>query len=230
VLEDQFGEDFHPIPLPDYQEQSVAEMRASAAAFYELVRRRHSVREFSDRPVPRDIIEQCLLSAGTAPSGANHQPWHFTVITDPAVKHRIRVEAEVEEQEFYSGKAPQEWLDALSPLGTDEHKAFLEKATLIAIFAQRHGELPDGRRVKHYYVPESVGIATGFLISALHNAGLVTLTHTPSPMNFLNEICERPDSEKPYLLLVCGYPETDCKVPEFGGTRIGIDEKVTWFK
>jgi len=216
--------------LEGYEEFDAAEMTRRSADYLAQMKMRRTVREYDDRPVPEDVLRNCLETAITAPSGANLQPWHFTVITDPAVKHRIRVEAEVEEQEFYSGKAPQEWLDALSPLGTDEHKAFLEKATLIAIFAQRHGELPDGRRVKHYYVPESVGIATGFLISALHNAGLVTLTHTPSLMNFLNEICERPDSEKPYLLLVCGYPETDCKVPEFGGTRIGIDEKVTWFK
>ena len=216
--------------LQGYEEFEPAEMISRSADYLQQMKLRRTVREYEDRPVPEEVIRNCLETAITAPSGANLQPWHFTVITDPAVKHRIRTEAEVEEQEFYNGKAPQEWLDALSPLGTDEHKMFLEHATLIAIFAQRHGQLADGRRVKHYYVPESVGIATGFLISALHNAGLVTLTHTPSPMNFLNEICERPEGEKPYLLLVCGYPAADCKVPAFGGTRQGLDEKVTWFK
>jgi len=216
--------------LHGYQEFDEAEMTRRSAKYLAQMKLRRSVREYDDRPVPEEVIRNCLETAITAPSGANLQPWHFTVISDRAKKHQIRVEAEAEEQEFYNGKAPQEWLDALSPLGTDEHKMFLEHATLIAIFAQRHGALADGRRVKHYYVPESVGIATGFLISALHNAGLVTLTHTPSPMNFLNQICERPETEKPYILLVCGYPAADCKVPAFGGTRQGLDEKVNWFR
>jgi nitroreductase len=155
-----------------------------------------------------------VKAAGTAPSGANMQPWHFVVVSDPAIKHRIRTEAEREELEFYQHKAPQEWLDALAPLGTDEHKPFLETAPyLIAVFAQSYGVLPDGRRVKHYYAQESVGIATGFLIAALHHAGLATLTHTPSPMNFLNEILERPKNERPFLLLVVGYPSDDSVVP-----------------
>ena len=153
----------------------------------------------------------------------------FAIITDPAVKRRIRLAAEEEEREFYRERAPQEWLEALAPLGTDERKPFLERATLIAVFAQRFGELPDGRRVKHYYVAESVGIATGFLIAALHTAGLATLTHTPSPMGFLNEICRRPDNEKPYLLLVTGFPTPDCRVPEFGGRRRSLEETTSWF-
>ena len=215
-------------PLEGYEEYPAEEMKRRSAEFLELMKRRRSVREYDQRPVPRDVIEDALAAAITAPSGANLQPWHFVVITDPEKKREIRIAAEEEEQEFYNGRAPEEWLDALAPLGTDEHKPFLEHATLIAIFAQRHGKLADGRKVKHYYVPESVGIASGFLITALHTAGLVTLTHTPSPMAFLNEICGRPDTEKPYILLVCGYPAEDCKVPEHGGKRHPFDQAVTW--
>jgi nitroreductase len=201
-------------PLPSYREVPVEEMRTRAAAFYEEVRRRRTVREFSDRSVPRGIIETCLLAAGTAPNGANLQPWHFVVVSSPEIKRKIRMAAEEEEREFYSGRAPQEWLDALAPLGTDEHKPFLEDAPyLIAVFAQRYGILPDGRQVKHYYVNESVGIATGILITALHHAGLVTLTHTPSPMGFLKAILHRPEHERPFLLLVVGYPAEDARVP-----------------
>lgn len=192
-------------------------MLCRAAEFRQQMQRRRTVRFFSDRPVPREVIEDCLLAAGTAPSGANLQPWHFVVVSDPAIKRRIRVEAEAEEHEFYTRKAPQEWLDALAPLGTDEHKPFLETAPyLIVVFAQSYGVLPDGRRVKNYYVQESVGIATGMLITAVHNAGLVSLTHTPSPMGFLNEILGRPANEKPFLILVVGYPTEDAVVPDIG--------------
>ncbi|MHA1567767.1 MAG: nitroreductase family protein [Alphaproteobacteria bacterium] len=215
-------------PLQSYREYPEDEMVARAKAFTADIKRRRTVRDYADRPVPREVLEQALLAAGSAPSGANLQPWHFSVITDRAVKHRVRVLAEEEERDFYNNRAPEEWLEALSPLGTDEHKGFLEAATLIAIFAQRFGQLADGRRVKHYYVPESVGIATGFLIAALHNAGLVTLTHTPSPMGFLNEICGRPDNEKPYILLVTGYPTDDCVVPAFGGTRKDLADYTNW--
>lgn len=188
-----------------------------AAAFRGQMQRRRTVRYFSDRAVSREVIEDCLIAAGTAPSGANLQPWHFVVVSDPAIKQRIRIEAEKEEHEFYSSRAPKEWLDALAPLGTDEHKPFLETAPyLIAIFAQSYGVLPDGRRVKNYYVQESVGIATGMLITAIHHAGLVSLTHTPSPMGFLNEILGRPANEKPFLILVVGYPATDAVVPDIG--------------
>ena len=198
--------DFHELP-PD-------EMRKRAADFYAEMRRRRTVRDFSSRPVPAGVIEDCLRTAGAAPSGANLQPWHFVVVSDPAVKLRIRTAAEAEEREFYSGRAPQEWLDALAPLGTDPQKPFLETAPiLIAIFAQSYGLLPDGRKVKHYYVQESVGIATGLLIAALHHAGLAILTHTPSPMAFLNEILDRPTHERPFLLLVVGYPAEDAQVP-----------------
>lgn len=164
--------------------------------------------------MPREIIEECLLVAGSAPNGANLQPWHFVVVSDPRVKHEIRIAAEQEEMEFYNRRAPQEWLDALTVIGTDEHKPFLETAPyLIVVFGQNHSYLPDGRRVKNYYVNESVGIATGFLIAAIHNAGLVSLTHTPSPMGFLNTILDISPDEKPFLILVVGYPAEDAQVP-----------------
>lgn len=205
------------IPLTSYREFSPEEMRQRAAVFREHMLRRRTVRYFSDRPVPREIIEDCLTVAGSAPSGANLQPWHFVVVSNPAIKQQIRAAAEREEQAFYHGRAPQEWLDALAPLGTDEHKPYLESAPhLIAIFAQSYGLLPDGRKVKNYYVQESVGIATGMLITALHHAGLVSLTHTPSPMGFLNEILGRPAHEKPFLLLVTGYPADNAVVPDIG--------------
>ncbi len=209
------------IPLPEYQELPADEMCACSQAFQAQMQRRRTVRDFSDRPIPPEIIEQAILAAGTAPSGANLQPWHFVVITSPTIKKRIREAAEIEEREFYQQRAPQEWLDALAPLGTDEHKPFLAKApVLIAIFAQSFGVLPDGRKVKNYYVQESVGIATGILITALHTVGLVSLTHTPSPMSFLNEICERPANEKPFLLLVIGYPAENAQVPNIHRKKI----------
>jgi iodotyrosine deiodinase len=178
------------------------------------MRRRRTVRDFSDRPVPRAIVETAILTAGSAPSGANQQPWTFVAVSDPDTKRRIRLAAEEEERAFYAGRAGDAWLEALAPLGTDWEKPFLETAPwLIAVFAQRHGIAPDGAKVKHYYVPESVGIATGFLIAALHHAGLATLTHTPAPMGFLNEILGRPDHEKAAILLVVGYPAADATVP-----------------
>lgn len=188
---------------------------AAAHEFDERMQRRRTIREFSDRPVPREVIEACLRAAGSAPSGANLQPWSFVAVADPEIKRRIRKAAEEEEREFYNGRAPQEWLDALAPLGTDEHKPFLETASwLIAIFVQRTGVLDDGRHVKHYYAVESVGIATGLLIAACHMAGLATLTHTPSPMKFLNEILDRPGNERPFLLLVVGHPAEGAVVPD----------------
>jgi nitroreductase len=208
-------------PLADYQEHSVDEMKRRAAMFYEQIRRRRTVRHFSDRPVHREVIDNCLRAAGTAPSGANMQPWHFVVVSDSAVKHRIRIEAEKEEHDFYHHKAPQAWLDALAPLGTNEDKPFLEIAPcLIVIFAETYGRLPDGRKVKHYYVQESVGIATGILITAIHHAGLVSLTHTPSPMGFLNEILGRPSHERPFLILVVGYPAEGATVPAIAKKRL----------
>jgi iodotyrosine deiodinase len=207
--------EYPTIPLTTYREYPVDEMRQRVADFYEEIDRRRTVREFSDRPVPRDIIETALRAAGTAPSGANLQPWHFVVVSGAETKKNIREAAEVEEREFYEHRASPEWLTALEPLGTDSDKPFLETAPyLIAVFLQKFGELPDGRKVKHYYPVESTGIATGILITALHEAGLATLTHTPSPMKFLNEILGRPKSERPFLLLVVGYPAADAAVPD----------------
>ena len=215
------------IPLPDYQEQSPEEMNHRAAEFYDDLRRRRTVREFSDQPVPVEVIKDCLRAAGTAPNGANMQPWHFVVVSDATIKQKIRVEAEKEEYEFYHHKAPQAWLDALAPLGTNEHKPFLETAPfLIVIFAQSYGVLPDGRKVKHYYAQESVGIATGILITAIHHAGLVSLTHTPSPMGFLNDLLGRPVHERPFLILVVGYPAGDAMVPTI--TKKSLEEIATF--
>ncbi|MGE0490181.1 MAG: nitroreductase family protein [Vulcanimicrobiota bacterium] len=202
------------IAYEDYLAYPPDEMGRKATEYYQLVRRRRTVREFDPRPVPRQVIEQCLLAAGTAPNGANHQPWHFAVVTDPDLKKTIRRAAEKEEQAFYHGRAPQEWLEALAPLGTDEHKPFLEVApVLIAIFAESYSQQED-EKVKNYYVSESVGIATGILITALHVSGLCCLTHTPSPMGFLNQILDRPKNERPFLLLVVGYPAEGVKVPD----------------
>ncbi len=219
--------EYPTIPLDRYREYPIEEMRARLKEFYEDIDRRRTVREFSDRPVPRDIIETALKAANTAPSGANLQPWHFVVVSGPKAKKKIREAAEVEEREFYEHRASDEWLAALAPLGTDEHKPFLETAPyLIAVFLQKYGELPDGRKVKHYYPTESTGLATGMLITALHRAGLATLTHTPSPMKFLNEILGRPKSERPFLLLVVGYPADDAEVPDI--RRKTLDEFTSW--
>lgn len=209
--------DYPTVSLDSYTEYPVEEMRQRVNDFFDEMSRRRTVREFSDRPVPRDIIETALEAANTAPSGANLQPWHFVVVSGAETKKKIREAAEIEEREFYEHRASAEWLDALKPLGTDSNKPFLETAPyLIAIFLQKFGELPDGRKVKHYYPTESTGLATGILITALHHAGLATLTHTPSPMKFLNEILGRPKSERPFLLLVVGYPADDAEVPDIG--------------
>jgi nitroreductase len=207
--------DYPTIPLENYREYPVDEMRQRVNTLYKVLSRRRTVREFSDRPVPIDIIEAAIKTAGTAPSGANLQPWHFVVVSGAKTKRRIREAAEAEEREFYEHRASPEWLAALEPLGTDSDKPFLETAPyLIAVFLQKYGKLEDGRKVKHYYPVESTGLATGMLITALHEAGLATLTHTPSPMKFLNEILERPTSERPFLLLVVGYPAEDARVPD----------------
>ena len=205
------------VPLPAYEEYPAEEMRRRARAFFENVARRRTVREFDSRPPPLEVIDDCIRAAGTAPSGANMQPWHFVVVTDAEVKRKVREAAEEEEREFYTQRAPQEWLDALAPLGTDENKPFLEEApALIVVFVERWGLLPDGRKVKHYYALESVGLATGMLIAAVHEAGLASLTHTPSPMGFLNEVLGRPSNESAFLILVVGYPADDCRVPDIG--------------
>lgn len=215
------------VPLSSYREYPVAEMRVRAREFVQEVARRRTVRQFADRPVPLDIIENCLRAAGTAPSGANLQPWHFVVVTDPDRKRRIREAAEREEREFYTQRAPREWLEALAPLGTDEHKPFLETAPyLIAIFAQRYGVTRDGKKFNTYYAVESVGVATGLLIAALHHAGLAILTHTPSPMKFLNDLLDRPVHERPFSLLVIGYPADDAVVPDI--QRKALTDIVTY--
>lgn len=209
-------------PLFGYMRMSPAEMQQAATENLERMRQRRSVREFSAAPIPENVIEDCLRAAGTAPSGANLQPWHFAIVRSPEIKQRIRIAAEAEEREFYEQRAPQEWLDALAPLGTDANKPFLEVAPcLIVIFAKAYDLLPDGRRVKNYYVSESVGIATGFLIQALHRAGLATLTHTPSPMAFLNEILDRPTNERPTILLVVGFPSETAVVPKISKKSLG---------
>lgn len=215
--------DYPTIALTNYREYPLEEMRERLDAFYANVNRRRTVREFAARPVPRDIIETALKAASTAPSGANLQPWHFVVVSGPETKKKIREAAEVEEREFYEHRASPEWLAALKPIGTDSNKPFLETAPyLIAVFLQKFGELPDGRKVKHYYPVESTGLATGILITALHHAGLATLTHTPSPMKFLNEILGRPKSERPFLLLVVGYPAENAEVPDI--SRKALEE------
>ncbi len=216
------------VPLTTFHEYPPEEMRRRAAEFYEEAARRRTVRDFSDRPIDPRILEDCLRAAGTAPSGANLQPWHFVIVTDAQMKRRIREGAEKEERDFYEHRAPQEWLDALAPLGTDAEKPFLETApALIAIFVQSSGVRPDGTPIKHYYAVESVGLASGILINALHHAGLATLTHTPSPMGFLNRLLERPANERPFLLLVVGYPADAAVVPDI--SRKSLDEFVTSF-
>ena len=204
------------------------DMLRAADGFYDLMRKRHSVRDFSARVVPRDIIENCIRAAGTAPSGANHQPWHFVAIADPALKHRIREAAEAEERRFYAGAAGDEWLKALEPIGTAADKPHLDIAPwLIVVFAQRFGHFQDGRKFKNYYVPESVGIATGVLLTALHHAGLASLTHTPNPMKFLNQLLARPAHEKPVMIIAVGHPSEDATVPAVAKIKKPLPEILT---
>jgi iodotyrosine deiodinase len=207
------------LPL-DFTELSEPEMRARALAFYKTMKARRTIRDFSDRSVPREIIETAILTAGTAPNGANHQPWWFSVLGQGPLRTRLREAAEAEERAFYAGKAGEEWLGALAPLGTDANKPFLEAAPwIIAVFAQRRGGPNPGDRKKNYYVSESVGIACGLLIASLHQAGLATLTHTPNPMSFLTEICERPSDEKPVMLIVTGYPAQGAAYPAHAAVK-----------
>ncbi len=214
------------VPLSTYREYPPAEMEARSREFAAAMQRRRTIRQFSDRPVPESVIAACIEAAGTAPSGAHQQPWHFVVVGDPAIKRAIRAAAEVAEAEFY-GTAPAEWLAALAPLGTDSHKPYLETAPyLIAVFAERYGLKPDGTRQTHYYVAESVGIATGFLLAALHHAGLATLTHTPNPMAFLSTILGRPANERAVMLVVAGYPAAGARVPDLA--RKPLEEIATF--
>ena len=215
------------VPAPKIANQSDDEILKHAKEFYETVQRRRTFRDFSDRPVPRKVIEYCIRAAGTAPSGANLQPWHFGAVSDPVVKQQIRIAAEKEEKEFYAQRAPKAWLEALAPLGTDSNKPFLEIAPwLIAVFAQPFRILTDGSRSPTYYAIESVGIATGILVTAVHSCGLVSLTHTPSPMGFLNRILGRPSYEKPFVLLVVGHPAENALVPDIGRKAV---EKISSF-
>ena len=216
-------------PLTDFIEYPPEEMLARSEAFYQDIKRRHSIRKFSDRPVDKAIIENCIKAAGTAPSGANHQPWQFVAIADPEVKKQVREQAENHERGFYSGRAGDEWLDALKPLGTDDQKPYLETAPwLIAIFSEKKGGITADEKNTNYYVHESVGIATGFLINALHNAGLATLTHTPKPMSFLNKVCNRSDNERAYMLLIAGYPADDATIPHHAQVKKSIEDIATF--
>ncbi|WP_351009894.1 nitroreductase family protein [Shewanella sp. S1-58-MNA-CIBAN-0166] len=213
------------LPLTDFIEYSPDEMLKRAQDNYQQVKRRHSIRAFSDRAVPQAIIEQCILAAGTAPNGANHQPWHFVAINSPQIKAQIRQQAEALEQAFYAGRAGEEWLDALKPLGTNADKPYLEHAPwLIAVFSKKRTE-ESGEQKSNYYVHESVGIATGFLIQALHHAGLGTLTHTPKPMSFLSKVCGRDnDNERPYMLIIAGYPADGATIPQYAIEKKSLAE------
>lgn len=222
---------YDPIPLPDDIAQDETAMQAAAEAFHSTMQTRHTVRDFSTEPVPRAVIEQCIRTAGLAPSGANHQPWQFVAISNPDLKARIRAEAEEEERRFYAGGASDEWIKALEPIGTNDHKPHLTDAPwLIVIFAQRYGEFEDGTRYKNYYVPESVGIATGFLIAALHHAGLSMLTHTPNPMKFLNGALDRPASEKPVMILAVGKAAEGAMVPAVAKIKKPLEDILAVFE
>ncbi len=215
-------------PYHEYEEYNIDEMDKRSMNYYNLMKRRRSVRDFSSRNVPEDIIRTCVLTAGTAPSGANLQPWHFVIVSDKELKREIRKAAEKEENEFYSHRAPGEWKEKLKPLGTNSSKPFLESAPyLIAIFEKKYDVLENGKKEKFYYSKESVGIACGILISAIHNAGLVSLTHTPSPMNFLNKLLKRPETEKPFLLLIVGYPAENVNIPDI--KKFSLEEIATFY-
>ncbi len=216
-------------PLTDYIQYGEQEMLTRSEAFYQNIKRRHSVRMFSEQAVEQTIIENCLKAAGTAPSGANHQPWHFVAINNLAIKKQIRVQAEAHEQAFYAGRAGEEWLGALKDLGTDAQKPYLEHAPwLIATFSEKKGGIKAEDKHTNYYVHESVGIATGILITALHNAGLATLTHTPKPMSFLNKICQRSDNDRAYMLLIVGYPAKDATVPDHAQIKKPLTDIATF--
>jgi nitroreductase len=219
---------YEALPLPDRVSLPDTEALAEAERFLARMKTRHSIRDYAPTPVPRALIEVCIAAAGTAPSGANHQPWHFVAISDPAIKAQVRAAAEEEERDFYAGGGGDEWLKALEPIGTGPEKPHLTIAPwLIVVFAQRYGTTKDGARYKNYYVPESVGIATGFLIAALHHAGLSTLTHTPNPMKFLNALCGRPESEKPMMILVVGHAASDATVPKVAKLKKPLAEVLT---
>ena len=216
-------EKFKQIKVP------LAKLSLRSKKFYELIKKRRSIREFDKSPINDGIIKNAILAAGTAPNGANLQPWHFVIIKDKDKKKKIRIAAEKEEEKFYKFKAPQAWLDALKPLGTNTNKEFLENAPILIAIFEKKFTIKDNKKIKNYYVKESVGIATGILISCLHYSGLCMLTHTPSPMNFLNKILKRPINEKPFVLLVVGYADKNCKTPKFAAQKKRIEEITTWF-
>ncbi len=221
--------DHQTVPWQPYQNLKDTERSERARAFYDKIKSRRTCRQIGDAPVPRDIIESAILSAGTAPSGANHQPWHFAVIHSAALKRQVRIAAEEEERAFYAGKASAEWIEALAPLGTDADKPYLEHAPyLIVIFGQRRGGIHPHEKRQNYYVAESVGIATGFLLAALHDAGIATLTHTPNPMRFLNDLCARPDDEKPIMIVVAGHPAPDATIPVHATHKKPLDQIASW--
>lgn len=225
-IKDEIG--YRPLPLPDRVRLDDGAALKAAQAFRDHMAKRHSVRDYCPDPVPEAVIAACVAAAGTAPSGANQQPWHFVAISEPSMKARIRAAAEVEEEAFYAGAGGDERLAALEPIGTGAAKPHLEIAPwLIVIFALRYGVTKAGQRYKHYYMPESVGIATGLLIAALHHAGLVTLTHTPNPMKFLNALCGRPDNEKPVMILAVGHPAAEATVPAAAQIKKPLDEILT---
>ena len=223
--------DFDPVPLSAPDPMGREEMLLRATQHYEFVSRRRTVRHFSSESISRDVIQACILTAGSAPSGANHQPWHFVCVSDPHIKQQIRRAAEAEERAFYGGKAGEQWLEDLQGLGTDAQKPFLETAPwLIAVFAERYSLDPSGAKQKNYYVPESVGIATGLLITALHNVGLATLTHTPNPMKFLSKILGRPVNERATMLLVVGHPAQGAQVPRAATVKKPLDQISTFLE
>ncbi len=220
--------EYEAVDLPDRSDLTDAQMRAAAREFYDRMKRRHTVRDFAARAVAQEVIENCIRTAGTAPSGANHQPWHFVAISNPAFKKKIREAAEEEERKFYDGGAGDEWLKALEPIGTNDQKPHLEDAPwLIVVFSQKWGYFEDGTRFKNYYVPESTGIACGFLLAALHQAGLVSLTHTPNPMKFLTDMLGRPTHEKPIMIVAVGHPHEEAKVPKVAKMKKPLDEIMT---
>lgn len=219
---------YEAVPLSPREDMSDEQMQSAALAYYETMRTRHTVRDFTEREVPEAVIQNCIRTAGSAPSGANHQPWHFVAIRNPELKHEIRLAAEAEEKKFYAGGGGDEWIKALEPIGTSADKPHLDVAPwLIVIFAQRYGVFADGTRFKNYYVPDSVGIATGFLISALHHAGLYSLTHTPNPMRFLNKLLDRPSHEKPVMILAVGHASKAATVPGVAKMKKPLDEILT---
>lgn len=223
-------QDHDNTPLKDYIEYPPEDMLKRSQEFYNNIKRRHSIRKFSDKPVAKEIIENCIKAAGTAPSGANHQPWHFVAINDPEIKKQVREQAEMHERGFYDGRAGEEWLNALKDLGTDADKPYLEIAPwLIAIFSEKKGGINPDDKNTNYYVHESVGIATGFLINALHNAGLATLTHTPKPMSFLNKVCKRTDNDRAYMLLIAGYPAEDATIPTHATVKKSLEDIATFY-